>query len=90
MPKFLAATLVGAAVSASFLVAAGLGNQTADKALENVQYNPLSGADSQQELRKLDAKNSKITRRNSYNGTSTPVEDLLGTGPVLTHRRRPK
>lgn len=71
-------------------VAAGQGSQTADKALENVQYNPLSGAGSQQELRKLEVKNSKITRRNSYNGTSTPMEDLLGTGPLLPHRRRPK
>lgn len=72
-----------------FLVA-GQRSQTADQALENVQYNPLSGADSQQELRKLRVKNSKITRRNSYSGTSTPVEDLLGTGPLLPHRRRPK
>ena len=56
--------------------------------LENVQYHPVSGASSQQELHKLKRINRNITRRHSWGARSTPVEDMLGTRPHL-HRKRP-
>ena len=58
-------------MSASMSVAAGLDRQTADKALEHVQHHPLSGADSQQALCKLEVTNKEVARRNSFNGSST-------------------
>ncbi len=68
-------------------VAAGHGKHKEGQ-LENVQYHPVSGATSQQELHKLKIKNSNITRRNSWSGRSAPLVDMLGVRPHL-HRKRP-
>jgi len=65
------------------------GKQGKDQ-LEKVQYHPLSGAESQQSLRKLQDKSKGITRRHSYTGRSTPLEDILGTAPKFPKVRRPK
>ena len=69
-------------------VAAGLDRQIADKALEDVQYHPLSGADPQQAFRKLEVTTRDVARRNSFSGSSTPFEDLVGPGSSGPHRRR--
>jgi len=68
-------------------IAAGHGKDKEGQ-LENVQYHPVSGAGSQQELHKLKIKN--ITRRNSWNGRSTPLVDMLGTAPHFPRKRPSK
>ncbi len=70
-------------------VAAGFGKDKEGQ-LENVQYHPVSGADSQQQLHKVQNKNKNITRRNSWNGRNTLLEDMLGTGPHSPRKRPSK
>ncbi len=69
-------------------VAAGHGKNKEGQ-LENVQYHPVSGAISQQELQKLKKLHRNITRRSSWSGRSTPMEDMLGTRPHLRGERPP-
>ena len=66
------------------------GQTSGNDQLEHAQYHPLSGAGSQQDIRKIAVKNKGLTRRNTYNGTSSPMEDLLGTAPSFPGKKQPQ
>ena len=68
--------------SAALIVFIAVSGRTCNGSqLENVQYHPVSGSESQQSLGQLQQRNGNITRRHSYNGRSTPLQDVLETAP---------